>query len=571
MIKLGELSDKLVVMSHKAKSFLHDIYGITEEKIAFIHHGIPDMPFIDSSFHKDKFRVEGKKVLLTFGLLSPNKGIETVLQALPAVIEKFPDVVYIILGATHPHVLKTKGEAYRIMLQQIAHNLNISDHVIFQNNFVALRELCDFLGIADIYITPYLEEAQITSGTLVYAMGTGKAVISTPYWYATEMLADSRGKIVPFNQPNAMAEQINELLQNDTQRHTMRKKAYTFTREAIWKEVSQKYLDVFNEVRQDRVRHPRPRHSYVGNIKAITSFDLPEIKLDHLKAMTDDTGMLQHADHTIPNRSHGYCTDDNARAMLVAAMGQKHLPTNGLGLDALTGHYLGFLLFAYNKKTGRFRNFMTYARQWNEDACSEDLHGRAVWCLGKAVAFLENPGHLAMSTVLFKNAIIAAEGFRSPRAVSFCLVGLDAYLERFSGDRNARRIRDVLATRLFTQFSENKTDDWPWAEDTLNHANAKLSHALLVSGHKMKNHQMVKMGIDSLTWLLSIQTTDHHFAPIGCNGWFRKKGKRSGLISRPLKPKLWLRHVPPPIKFPVIGNGLKMPSCVSTGFSVTMI
>ena len=258
MIKLGELSDKLVVMSHKAKSFLHDIYGITEEKIAFIHHGIPDMPFIDSSFHKDKFRVEGKKVLLTFGLLSPNKGIETVLQALPAVIEKFPDVVYIILGATHPHVLKTKGEAYRIMLQQIAHNLNISDHVIFQNNFVALRELCDFLGIADIYITPYLEEAQITSGTLVYAMGTGKAVISTPYWYATEMLAEGRGKIVPFNQPNAMAEQINELLQNDTQRHTMRKKAYTFTREAIWKEVSQKYLDVFNEVRQDRVRHPRP-------------------------------------------------------------------------------------------------------------------------------------------------------------------------------------------------------------------------------------------------------------------------------------------------------------------------
>nr|WP_319492368.1 glycosyltransferase family 4 protein [uncultured Desulfobacter sp.] len=537
MIKLGKLSDKLVVMSRKAEHFLHDIYGIPREKIAFIHHGIPEMPFIDSSFHKDKFGVEGKKVLLTFGLLSSNKGIETVLNALPAVIEKFPDVMYIILGTTHPHVLKTEGEAYRIMLQQIVHKLNISDHVIFQNNFVALRDLCEFLGIADIYITPYLKEAQITSGTLAYAMGTGKAIISTPYWYATEMLADSRGKIVPFNNPNALAEQINELLVDDTQRHAMRKKAYTFTREAIWKEVSQKYLEVFSEVRQNRILCPRPRHSYVGNIKAITRFDLPEIKLNHLKSMTDDTGMLQHADHTIPNRLHGYCTDDNARALLVAALGQKYLPTNGLGLDALCGHYLGFLLYAYNEKTGRFRNFMTYARQWSKEAWSEDPHGCALWCLGKAVAFLENSGHLEMSTVLFKKAIIAAESFRSPLAVAFCLVGLDAYLERFSGDRDARRIRDVLATRLFTQFKENKTDDWPWAEDSLNYANAKLPHALLVSGHKMENREMVKMGLDSLKWLLSIQTTDNHFAPIGCKGWYRKEGKRARFDQQPIEAK----------------------------------
>ena len=402
MIKLGELSDKLVVMSRKAEQFLQEIYGIPREKIAFIHHGIPDMPFIDSSFHKDKFDVEGKKVLLTFGLLSPNKGIETVLQALPAVIDRYPDVMYIILGATHPNVLKTKGEAYRIMLQQIVHNLNISEHVIFQNNFVPLRELCEFLGVADIYITPYLEEAQITSGTLAYAMGTGKAVISTPYWYAQEMLADGRGKIVPFNNPGALAEQINTLLCDDTLRHAIRKKAYTFTREAVWAKVSQSYLDLFNEVRQKRIQHPRPRHSYVENIKAITRFDLPEIKLDHLKSMTDDTGILQHADHTIPSRLHGYCTDDNARALLAAVMGQKYLPTNGLGLDALSGHYLGFLLYAYNETNGRFRNFMTYARDWAEETGSEDSHGRAVWCLGKTVAFLENSGHLTMSTVLLK-------------------------------------------------------------------------------------------------------------------------------------------------------------------------
>jgi len=286
MCRLSDLSDKLVVMSRKASDFLKDIYAVPEEKIAFIHHGIPDTPFIDPSFYKDKFGVEGKKVLLTFGLLSPNKGIENVLQALPAVIKKHPDVVYIILGATHPHILKLHGDAYRIMLQQLVHKLNIGEHVIFQNRFVELKELCEFLGIADIYVTPYLEEAQITSGTLAYAMGTGKAVISTPYWYATEMLAEDRGRIVPFHHPDAMAEQIIDLMDHDIDRHAMRKKAYMFSRDAVWKEVSRKYLQVFSEVRQNRTRNPRPRHCYVENIKAITSFELPEIKLDHLHLAT---------------------------------------------------------------------------------------------------------------------------------------------------------------------------------------------------------------------------------------------------------------------------------------------
>jgi glycosyltransferase involved in cell wall biosynthesis len=354
MGKLSELSDKLVVMSHKAFDFLKEIYAVPEEKIVFIHHGIPDTPFIDPSFNKDKFGVEGKKVLLTFGLLSPNKGIENVLQALPAVIKNTP--MWSILSWVQPIriFLKSHGDAYRIMLQQLVRKLDIGAHVIFQNRFVELKELCEFLGIADIYTTPYLEEAQITSGTLAYAMGTGKAIISTPYWYATEMLAEGRGRIVPFSDPDAMAEQIIDLLDNDVERHAMRKKAYTFSREAVWKEVSRKYLQVFSEVRQNRTRNPRPRHSYVENIKAITNFELPEIKLDHLKAFTDDTGILQHANYTIPDRTHGYCTDDNARALLVAAMGQKYLPTNGWGLDSLSGHYLGFLLYAFNEKRGAF-------------------------------------------------------------------------------------------------------------------------------------------------------------------------------------------------------------------------
>jgi hypothetical protein len=537
MCKLSDLSDKLVVMSRKASDFLRDIYAVSEEKIAFIHHGIPDTPFIDPSFNKDKFGVEGKKVLLTFGLLSSNKGIENVLQALPAVIKKHPDVVYIILGATHPHILKLHGDAYRIMLQQIVRKLDIGEHVIFQNRFVELKELCEYLGIADIYVTPYLEEAQITSGTLAYAMGTGKAVISTPYWYATEMLAEGRGRIVPFRDPDAIAEQIIELLDNDVERHAMRKKAYTFSREAVWKEVSRKYLQVFIEARQNRTRQPRPRHSYVENIKAVTNFELPEFKLDHLKAFTDDTGILQHANYTIPDRTHGYCTDDNARALLVTAMGQKYLPTAGGGLDFFIGHYLGFLLYAYNEKNGRFRNFMTYSRQWTEEIGSEDAHGRALWCLGKAMVFLNDPGHLAMSTTLFNKALKAVEDFHSPRAVAYSLVGMHAYLDKFSGDSDVRRIRELLADRLFDQFKKNGTDDWPWLEKALNYANGKLPHALLLSGHRMRRNDMIDIGLNTLKWLLAIQTEDNHFVPIGSNGWYEQGGPRARFDQQPVEAK----------------------------------
>jgi len=535
MHKLSDLSDKLVVMSHKAADFLKDIYAVPEDKIVFIHHGIPDTPFIDPSFYKDKFGVEGKKVLLTFGLLSPNKGIENALQSLPAVIKKHPDVVYIILGATHPHILKLHGDAYRIMLQQLVHKLHIGENVIFQNRFVELKELCEFLGIADIYLTPYLEEAQNTSGTLAYAMGTGKAVISTPYWYATEMLAEDRGRIVPFHNPDAMAVQIIDLLDNDVDRHAMRKKAYMFSRDAVWKEVSRKYLQVFREVQLNRTRNPRPRHSYVESIKAITNFELPEIKLDHLKAFTDDTGILQHANYTIPDRTHGYCTDDNARALLVAAMGQKYLPTNGLGLDFLSGHYLGFLLYAFNEKNGRFRNFMSYSRQWTEEIGSEDAHGRAIWSIGKAVAFLQNPGQLAMSTTLFKKALHVVENFNSPRAIAFCLVGVNAYLDKFSGDSDVRRVREVLAARLFDQFKNNATDGWPWLENALNYANGKLPHALLLSGRWMHRKDMIDMGLLSLKWLVRIQTEEGHFVPIGSNGWYEKGGARARFDQQPIE------------------------------------
>ena len=535
MCTLAELSDKLIVMSRRAVDFLQEIYGVPQKKIVFIHHGIPDTPFMDPNYYKDQFGVEGRKVLLTFGLLSPNKGIETLLQALPQVIRHHPDVTCIILGATHPHILQAHGEEYRISLQQLVRRLNLRDHVIFQNRFVDDAELLHFLAAADVYVTPYVNPEQITSGTLAYAMGTGKAVISTPYWYATEMLANGRGRIVPFKNPEAMAQEIVGLLDNDTLRHTIRKKAYTFSRGAIWKEVARKYIEVFNVARSERARHPRPRHTYVKNIKSITNFELPELKLDHIITLTDDTGILQHATYTTPNRMHGYCTDDNARALMVASMGQKYTLTDSRLYDSLSNQYLSFLLFAFNDETGRFRNFMNYARQWLEEVGSEDAHGRAIWSLGRVVTYLDHPGQLALTTTLFNRSLKATEDFHSPRAIAFTLIGMHAYLVKFAGDSEVRRIRDVLANRLFDQFQSNAQKAWPWLENALHYANGKLPHALLLSGHRMEQSDMIEMALQSLGWLLTIQTEEDHFVPIGSHGWYKKGGAQARFDQQPIE------------------------------------
>lgn len=535
MRKLTELSDRLIVMSRKAVDFLVDIYDVPAEKIAFIHHGIPDIPFIDPNYYKDQFGVEGKKVLLTFGLLSPAKGIENVLQAIPAIKERHPDIAYIVLGATHPHVRKMHGEEYRIRLQQLARKLDIQEQVLFQNRFVDLNELCEYLGTADIYITPYLQEAQITSGTLAYAMGTGKAVISTPYWYANEMLADGRGIIVPFQDPAAIAREVIGVLDNDVRRNSMRKKAYTFCREAIWKEVARGYLEVFQEARRERENRPRPRYTYNENEKNITLFELPEISFDHMLMLTDDTGILQHAAHTVPNRHHGYCTDDNARALIVAALGTRYPVGDSDHLDALTNRYLSFLQYAFNDERGRFRNFMSYSRHWLDEVGSEDSHGRAVWSLGKAVSYLYHPGHVTLATTLFNQAIPATESLESPRALAFALVGIDAYLTKFAGDSEVHRIQEVLAKRLYELFLTNTNDQWLWFENKLTYANGKIPHALLISGQRMHDNAMVQTGLRSLKWLLEVQTEDGHFSPVGNHGWFEQRGTRARFDQQPIE------------------------------------
>jgi glycosyltransferase involved in cell wall biosynthesis len=530
--EVATLSDRLVVMSQRGKGYLQEIYHVSPDKIDLIPHGIPDVPFVDPSFHKDMFGVEGKMVLLSFGLLSASKGIETVIEALPAVLADHPNVVYIILGETHPHVRKVDGEAYRLSLQWLARERGVESNVIFYNRFVSLEELNEFIGAADIYITPYLNQAQITSGTLAYTLGAGKAVISTPYWYAEEMLAEDRGVLVPFADPTALAEKIIDLLDDEAKRHAIRKRAYMFGREMIWQQVARRYRESFERARAER-RH----YSNLGfAVKALDHQpgELPPLKLDHLHHMTDETGVLQHAIFTIPNYHEGYTTDDNARALIVSAL------LEDLGNQEafeLASRYLAFIWYAYNTETRRFRNFMTYQRTWREASGSDDSHGRALWALGTVLGSSHTPALHSMAGWLFEQALPAIVDTTSPRAWAFALIGIHEYLRRFAGDRRASQVREELAGRLLSLYESNRSDDWRWYEEGLTYCNAALPHALLMCGKSMPNPSMTDAALESLTWLAELQRANKggHFVPIGSNGFYRRGGERARFDQQPIE------------------------------------
>src|SRR4029077_19765429 len=367
MEEIADLSDRLIVMSQLSAQFLQEIFKVPGSKIDMVPHGATDLPFLDPNFYKDRFGVEGKAVLLTFGLLSPNKGIENVIRALPQILSKHRNVVYIVAGATHPHILRREGDHYRTSLQALAKDMGVESQVIFHNRFVNPEEMVEYIGAADIYITPYRHEAQVVSGTLAYALGAGKAIISTPYWHAIELLDDRRGALVPFQNPDAIAQKTIELLDTPAVRHSMRKRAYLLGREMIWKRVAQGYMESFARVRSDRRKGPHVQFSARVTLKSLNQ--LPELKLNHLNRLTDDTGMFQHAIFTIPNYGEGYTTDDNARALiftvLLTQMRNDQTGKNGSTLDS-SARYLAFLEHAFNPGKGRFKNFLRYDRRWNE-------------------------------------------------------------------------------------------------------------------------------------------------------------------------------------------------------------
>ncbi|MCI0338073.1 MAG: glycosyltransferase family 4 protein [Acidobacteria bacterium] len=533
MQELVSLSTRLVVMAERGRQILQEIYHAPPAKIDLIPHGIPDVGFVDPTFFKDQFGVEGRIVLLTFGLLSPNKGIEYVLNALPHILEEFPDVVYIVLGATHPNELREHGEAYRLSLEILAKKNQLEKNVIFYNQFVDLETLKEFIGAADLYITPYLNEAQITSGTLAYTFGAGKAVVSTPYWHAAELLAEDRGVLVPFGDAEAIAREVIGLLRDDTRRHAIRKNAYRIGREMVWSIVAQLYMRSFECSRLEGAA--LSRKSLATKTLDQKPRELPVIKLSHLSRMTDSTGVFQHAIFSVPNFSEGYCTDDNARAFILAVL------LGELGEDpecvrTLATTCAAFLHHAFDLKTKRFHNHMSFDRRWLDEQGSEDCQGRALWALGVGVGRSPYRSFQIMAGQLFALALPALTELISPRAWAFGLIGIHEYLRRLRGDSMVNQTRETLISRLMELFERNARQDWCWFERDLSYDNAKLAHALILSGRATGQQSVFEQSLRALRWLTELQISEKgHFRPIGTNGFYRRGGTRANFDQQPIE------------------------------------
>jgi len=534
ILQLAELSDRLVVMSERSVEFLRNIYRVEADKIVLIHHGIPDVPLLETSTYKGKFGISENKVLLTFGLLSPGKGIETVINALPEIVKTHPDVIYMIVGTTHPHLKAEHGEDYRISLHLLAKMLGVEDHVVFHDHFVADEDLLEFVGAADIYVTPYLNEAQIVSGSLAYALGMGKAVISTPFLYAQELLADGRGRLFPFRDHIQLSSEIINLLDHPDELRAIQHKAYDYGRQMIWSHVGSRYIETFEQARHHRLRKSVP----VRNLfpLGLRQQPLPEIRFDHLLRMTDGVGMLQHSRFTVPDREHGYCVDDNARALIVAVTAQDLQPRDS-SLNDIAPIYLSFLDHAFNRDTGLFRNFMSYERCWLEEKGSEDSHGRALWGLGIVVALGRHDGQVNHAANLFQLALPAVEYFSSPRAVASAIIGIHAFLSCKRGNNQIEIMCRILSDKLMQWFRNLSSQDWPWCEETLTYDNARLPQALLLSGQWLGDDEMLQTAFRALTWLMEIQRdeTGCYFAAIGNHAWFTRGGDKAKFDQQPIE------------------------------------
>ena len=531
--ELAALSARVVVMTERARTFLRGIYGVPEAKIDLIAHGIPDTPFVDPDLYKDQFGVGGRLVALTFGLLAPNKGIEHMLRAVPEVHESFPDFVYIVLGATHPGLVREQGERYRLSLERLARDLGISKQVIFYNRFVELNELTEFIRAADVYVTPYLNPAQITSGTLAYSFGCGKAIVSTPYWHAEELLADGRGMLVPFADSGALAREICGLLRDAPRRNAMCEQAYRLGRGMVWAHSARLYMESFQQARLGR--QDQPFKPLAVRTLAEQQAELPDWRLDHLARLTDATGMFQHATHTIPNFAEGYCTDDNARALLLTVL-LEELGQGGTQVHRLATTYAAFLQAAFDRGRRRFRNFLDFDRRWLEEAGSEDCHGRALWALGTCVGRSRRPDLPSWAASHFELALPAILETTSPRTWAFALLGIREYLRRLGGDRLSAQARDTLTARLIDLYERTATPDWPWFEEVLSYDVARLPQALIATGRDGGNARALEVGLHALGWLVTVQRApQEHFRAIGCNGFYRKGHKRARFDQQPIE------------------------------------
>ncbi len=522
--EICKMADKVVVMSHKAIDFLTQVYDIPRKKIEFIEHGVPNIHF-DHILSKKEFKLEDKSVLLTFGFLGRNKGIETVIKALPRVIEKHPSVFYMVLGKTHPNILRHSGEEYRNYLLLLVKSLNLSNHVLFLNEFMEENELFKYLAASDIYITPYLNEAQITSGTLSYAMGVGCAVISTPYWHATELLEEGRGKLFDFNNSEQLSSILIDLLDQPEILHEIQEKAKDYGKNMTWPKTGKKYRELATKI------STQPAASIKKKETIIDLLLLPPFSLAHIKRLTDDTGIIQHAKFGIPNLKEGYCLDDNARALLMVLMLYKQ-KKEALALD-LMPVYLSYIHYI-QRKSGQFGNFLSFNRNFLDEIGSEDSFGRTIWALGYLLGTAPNDAYYQAGKLVFFDAAPNFENLKSIRSIANTMIGISYYLRSNpSDDGMTERLRN-LAQKLIVNFKEHSTPKWRWFESLLAYDNGILPLALLHAAEILNDEEITRTAMESMDFLTSVTMKDGYLSIIGNKAWYEKDGKRSTYAQQPI-------------------------------------
>jgi len=523
-VEICRMAAKTVVMTNRAFSFLTDIYGIGSDNIEIIEHGVPDLQY-NGEKSKKEFKLENKKILLSFGLISRNKGLETVIKALPPVIEQYPDVVYIILGKTHPHVLKHSGEEYRIYLMRLVKELNLQQHVLFMNEFVNQNKLFKYLAAADIYITPYLNEAQITSGTLAYAVGAGCAVISTPYWHAEELLAHGRGSLFNFNNHDQLSSILMNLLDDPENMQKMRRRAFRYGQEITWPRIGEKYIALAENLLQENTRSVK---------RTETIFDpliMPSFSLDHIKRMTDDTGIIQHAKFGIPNLKEGYCLDDNARALLMSLMAyeQKKLP---LAME-LMPVYLSYIHYM-QKDDGSFHNFFSFNRNFLDETGSDDSFGRTVWALGYLLGNPPNDSYYMSAKEIFLQALNHLDKLVSIRGIANAITGMVYYLKTSPGDLGMLERVRKMANILVDHYDNNNTAGWRWFEPMMTYDNAILPLSLLHASTVLNDDKVLEIALESMHFLTEVTLKNGYLSVVGNQNWYSKHGEQSTFAQQPL-------------------------------------
>ncbi|HTN19219.1 MAG TPA: glycosyltransferase family 4 protein, partial [Pelobium sp.] len=510
-------SSKIVVMAEKAVEFLVEIYGVSREKIELIEHGVPDYPDSIYEILNKQNILPGKRVLLTFGLLSRNKGIETVIKALPAIVKKHPEVVYTVIGKTHPHILKNQGEEYRDYLKKLAVDLGVSKNVNFINSFVSEEDLIKYLTATEIYITPYLNEAQITSGTLSYAVGAGAAVVSTPYWHAQELLANNKGRLFGFGDHEALSEIVNDLLDNDKTLKNIRDNAYAYGLTLRYPKIGGLYKNLAEEA----IRTHIPKVAF--SFSQLNADLLPAFTLEYVKRLTDDTGIVQHAKYGIPNLKEGYCMDDNSRALIMILMAYDQYKSKE-ALD-LAPIYLSFIQYM-QCENGNFRNFLSFKREYLDEVGTDDSYGRTLWALGFMICNSPNNSYKEFARELFFNSLQHLEKLEHLRGYANSIIGLAHYLNSYP-DEILQSQLVALADKLVLAYEKHRTENWHWFEEKLTYDNAILPLALLKSYEITNKYIYKEIGLESLCFLDGETLNQGYYNPIGNDGWFYKNQEKA--------------------------------------------